>query len=296
MSPTSLCTKISEMVWVSVKSWKFASQYGLNECLLHFITSMACIRNKRQMWVPMHSQEQKNLSCAGFWVFHREHPSNNSPSSPRNLGEGIDESPGGSFVAPSEQFRVQTDFIPQTSCFQVAKRSCGSLQPAWKFIPRSKEGEKGKQNPAALCGETPRSWVSRVNWKILTDTAEWQWNKSLMEMCPLPASPGTPAGTQVQKELHTKLFWGFSSDAAQPTEQTQVMVLRNMMAFWHSGTAKQRVREAKCISGVLVPHLNLLFAMLRELGSFLSSKTIHDTDNTLQFSLPLGGTKCSFLV
>lgn len=152
--------KISEMVWVSVKSWKFASRHGLNESLLHFITSITCIRNKRQMWAPMHSQDQKNLSFSGFGVFHREHLGNNSTSSPRNLGEGTDVSLAGSFVVPSQQLGVWTDFIPQTSCLQVAKPSCGSLQPAWKFILRSKEGEKGKQKTAALRGETPKSWAS----------------------------------------------------------------------------------------------------------------------------------------
>lgn len=107
-----------------------------------------------------------------------------------------------------------------------------------------------------------------------------------MEMCPLPASRGTPAGTQVGKEPHKKLVWDVSSGAAQPREETQVMLLRNMMAFRNSGAAKRRVRKAKCTSGFLIPHLNLLFSALRELGRLLSGKTIHGTDNTLQLCPP----------
>lgn len=228
------------MVWVSVKSWKFASRYGLNECLLHFITSRTCIRNKRQMWAPMHSQDQKNLYFVGFLVFTESIPAIISHHPPGTSGKErmrVLQAPLG-----LHQNNVESKQILFHKHHASKWQSRAATSQPGNSSRGAKRRRKESKKPAALRGETPRSWVSRVSWKILT---EQQWNNSLMEMCPLPASRGTPAGTQVGKEPHKKLVWDVSSDAAQPREETQVMLLRNMMAFRNSGTAKRRVRKAK---------------------------------------------------
>lgn len=74
-------------------------------------------------------------------------------------------------------------------------RAAASTSQPGNWSRGAKRGRKESKKTAALRGETPRSWVGRVSWKILTGTAEQQWNNSLMEMRPLPASSGTPAGT-----------------------------------------------------------------------------------------------------
>lgn len=153
MFPTSLCKdkrnglsfcqimKICFSVWLK---WMLATFY-------YFYN----MYQKQETDVGSHafSRSEKSVFCRVLG-FHREHPSNDITSSPRNLREGTDESPAGSFGAPSEQCWVQTDFIPQTSCFQVAKQS--SHQPAWKFIPRSKEEEKGKQKTRSTTWWNPK--------------------------------------------------------------------------------------------------------------------------------------------
>lgn len=74
------------MVLVSVRSWKFAHQHGLDECLLHFLASITPQISETKDRCESHSTLKIRKSCLvqGFFFFHRKHHSNNSTSSPRN--------------------------------------------------------------------------------------------------------------------------------------------------------------------------------------------------------------------
>lgn len=77
---------------VSVKSWEFAPQYGLNERLLHFIASITShISETKDRCEPQSTLKIRKVCLVqvfgGFFVFfffHRKHHRNNSTSSPRN--------------------------------------------------------------------------------------------------------------------------------------------------------------------------------------------------------------------
>lgn len=153
------------MVWVAGKSWKFASQCDLSECLLHLITSTAWLRNKRQTWVAMHSQDQKNLSFAVFWVFHREHPSDNSTSSPRNLREGTDENPAGSIgIIPSPNRFYSTNLPLPSGKTELQLPASLEIHPE---EPKRGEGKAKKLQHYVVKPQGPK-WAEQAGKSSLT--------------------------------------------------------------------------------------------------------------------------------
>lgn len=195
------------------------------------------------MWAPMYSQDQENLSFSVFGVFHRKHLSNNSTLSPRNLGEGTDQSPAGSVVAPFNNLGSKQILFHKPPASKWRSGAVAASSQPGNSSWGAKRGRKQSKKPQHYVVKPPSP--ERAERAGKSSLAALSRSEIPYGDVPSPGLAGNACRDTGAKELRRKRSRDAAGEAAQAPQHSRVTALRYVAAFWHSGAAKERVRKAK---------------------------------------------------